>query len=108
MNETLLFNIARNITEAFLLTLGIIPSMGEDTLETQDYGPHRIFTYQVRVPDSLASAIDGKDVLDKLVSFLDYHNAIPTSVQLYPYNVEVYICPCGCGTLLYISVYHDA
>ncbi len=108
MNDRTVSQIARNVIAGFLLTLGITPSEGEDTLQITDYGPHRVFTQQARVPDSMAADIDPAETLDKLVTYLDHHNALPTAVRFYPYNAEVYICPCGCGTFLYTSIYHDA
>lgn len=108
MSDRTLTEIARNIIAGFLLTLGMVPSEGEDTLEVRDYGPHRVFIQQARVPDKQARTIDPVETLDKLVSYLDHHNALPTAVRFHPYNAEVYICPCGCGTFLYVSIYHDA
>lgn len=107
-NEILITEIARNTIAGFLLTLGITPSEGEDTLEIRDYGPHRVYTQQARVPDSMADTIDAAAVFAQLRIFLLYHNAVPTAVRFYPYISETYVCPCGCGTFLYVSVYHDA
>lgn len=97
--------IARNVTAGFLLTLGMTPSEGEDTLEVREYGPHLVMTQQARVPDSMAATIDPVETLDKLTAYL---NALPTAIRFEPYNVEVYICPCGCGTFLYVSICHTA
>ena len=108
MSDKMLAEIARNVLGTFLIMLGIIPSKGEDTLEVLDYGPHRVYTQQARVPDELADSIDPAETLDKLVSYLDRHNDLPAAVRFYPYNAKVYICPCGCGTYLYVSIYHDA
>lgn len=108
MTDKMLQQIARNIIAGFLLTLGMTSSEDEDTLEVKDYGPHRIFTQQVRVPDSMAAAIDPGETLDKLVAYLEHHNALTTAVRFQPYNAEVYVCPCGCGTFLYVSIYHTA
>lgn len=108
MIDEVLQQIARNIIAGFLLTLGITSSEDEDTLEVKDYGPHRIFTQQVRVPDSMAAAIDPGETLDKLVSYMGHHNSLPTAVRFQAYDVETYVCPCGCGTFLYASIYHTA
>lgn len=108
MNIERLTQIARNITAGFLLTLGMTPSEGEETIEVREYGPHLVMTQQARVPDSLASTIDPVETLDKLTAYLNHHNALPTAIRFEPYNVEVYICPCGCGTFLYVSVCHTA
>ncbi len=108
MNRKFLTEIAHNIIAGFLLTLGMVPSLGEDTMEIRDYGPHRVYTQQSRVPDGLADTIDPADVLENLTVYLDHHNALPTATKFFPYNVEAYICPCGCGTFLYVSIYHDA
>lgn len=108
MRGNFLTDIARNVIAGFLLTLGMTPSEGEDTLETRDYGPHRIFIQQARVPDTLANSIDPMETLDKLATYIEHHNSAPTAIQFQPYNVEVYVCPCGCGTFLYVSIYTDA
>lgn len=109
MNEALLMRIARNIIAGFLLSLGMTPSEGEDTLEVRDYyGLHRVYIQQSRVPDSMADTIEAGDVLAQLVAYLDHHNALPTAIRFQPYNAEVYMCPCGCGTFLYVSIYTDA
>lgn len=108
MTDTMLFHIAKNIIAVFLLSLGITPSEGEDSLTVRDVGPHRIFTQQAKAPPELARSLDAGDVLEQLVNYLEHHNALPTAVHFHPYNVEIYVCPCGCGTFLYVSVYHDA
>lgn len=97
--------LAQNIIAGFLLTLGITPSESEDTAEVREYGPHLVMTQQARVPDSMAATIDPVETLDKLTAYL---NALPTAIRFEPYNVEVYICPCGCGTFLYVSICHTA
>lgn len=108
MDDDRLTAIARNIMIGFLLTLGMTPSEGEDTLEVREYGPHMVMTQQARVPDSKAASIDPAETLSQLTAYLDHHNALPTAVRFQPYNVEIYICPCGCGTFLYISICHTA
>lgn len=108
MDDEKLKNISRNVIAGFLLTLGITPSEGEDTLDIIDFGPHRIYTQQARVPDGLADNIDPTETLEKLVTYMESHNALPTAVCFQPYNVEAYVCPCGCGTFLYVSIYHTA
>lgn len=108
MNDDMLTAIAKNVLEAFLPTLGLLPSVGGDTLEILDFGPHRVFTQQARVPDSMVNTIDPGDVLAQLVDYIDHHNVLPTAVKFEPYDAEVYVCPCGCGTFLYVSVSHTA
>lgn len=108
MNDRTLAQIARNIIAGFMLTLGITTNEDEDSLETRDYGPHRVYTQMARVPDSVADTIDPAEALDQLVSYLEYHNVRPGAVRFEPYSVQVYVCPCGCGALLYVSICHDA
>lgn len=100
--------IARNIIAGFLLTLGITPSEGEDTTEVRDYGPHRVLTQMAQVPPALAGSIDPAETLDQLAAYLGRHNARPGAVRFEPYNVQAYVCPCGCGTFLYVSICHTA
>jgi len=108
MSEEFIENIARNVLEGFLLTLGITPSMGEDTLEIRDNGPHRVYTQQARVPDSMADTIDVALVSAQLRIYILNHNAIPTAIPFYANIAELYRCPCGCGTFLYVSIFHNA
>jgi len=108
MSDENIKNIARNVIAGFLLSLGVIPSESDDTLQIRDYGRHRVFTQQAKVSPELADSIEAGAVLAQLAAYLDNHNALPTAIRYYPYNVEVYICPCGCGTFLYTSIYHDA
>lgn len=106
MTDSFLQQLADNVLADFLHTCGIPTE--ESDMEIRDYGPFRIFTVQVRVPDSMAATIDPGETLDKLVSYMDHHNALPTAVHFQPYNVQAYVCPCGCGTFLYVSIYHTA
>lgn len=106
MNEAFLRKIADNILADFLHTIGIQTEKSD--MEIKDFGPFRIFTAQVRIPNSQADTIDPGETLDKLVSYMDHHNALPTAVRFQAYNVQVYVCPCGCGTFLYASIYHTA
>lgn len=99
--------MAINLITGFLLMLGIFPSEDEDTTEVRDYGPHRVFTKQARVPLKLAGSIDPDAVLTQLAAYLEHYNALPVSIEFQPYDAKVYICPCGCGTFLYVSIYTD-
>lgn len=78
MTDTMLFHIAKNIIAVFLLSLGITPSEGEDSLTVRDVGPHRIFTQQAKAPPELARSLDAGDVLEQLVNYLEHHNALPS------------------------------
>lgn len=107
MNK-ILTQLARNIIMVFLLSLGIPPNDGEDTTEVREYGPHMVITEQARVPDNMAATIDPVETLEQLAAYLEHHNARPGSIRFEPYNVQAYMCPCGCGTFLYVSVCHTA
>lgn len=108
MRDNLLSKVARNVIAGFLLTLGIFPSEGEDTMEIRDYGPHRVYTQMAQVPPEQAESIDPAETLDQLAAYLEHHNARPGAVRFQLYNVQAYVCPCGCGTFLYISICHTA
>lgn len=108
MNDDALTRIAQNLIVGFLLSLGLQPSEGEDTLEIRDFGPHRVFVQRAEVPNVMADSIDRDVVLTQLVEYIDHHNALPTAVKFQPYDVEVFVCPCGCGTFVYVSVTHAA
>ena len=91
------------------VVVGATPNEGEDSRETRDYGPHRVYIQMARVPDSMADTIDPSEAFDKLVSYLEHHNSVcPGTVRFEPYNVQTYGCPCGCGTFLYLSIRHIA
>ena len=108
MNDRTLAQIARNIIAGFMLTLGIIPNEGEDDIETRDYGPHRVYIQMAQVPSELAGSMDPAETLEQLAAYLEHHNARPGSIRFEPYNVQAYVCPCGCGTYLYVSISHTA
>lgn len=96
--------IAYNILAAFLAQLGMVPSEG-DSMEIKDYGPHRVWTVQAKVPPEIADTIDQGEVFKALVEYLSRHNAAVTAVPFNAYGAEIYVCPCGCGTFLYPSIY---
>ena len=103
MDSQKIAQIAWSVVAAFLAQLGIIPS--EDGMEIKDHGYHRVFCVRSKVPPEKADSIDSFDVYNALMEYLDRHNAATTAVKFFPYGAEVYICPCGCGTFLYISIY---
>ncbi len=101
--------IAYNVAETWLLQRGFIPSDGWDPNDpqcVQNYGPHRVWTIQARIPVGLVDKIDTVDLMNDFRAYLIQHNTLPTAIRFQPYNLEVYACPCGCGTFLYISLYH--
>ncbi len=106
MSEAFLTQIARNVLAGFLLMLEIVPSEGDDTL-VQDFGYHRVYTLSAKVPPSM-EAINPALLFALLRLYISNHNALATAVQFHPYNTELYECPCGCGTFLYVSIYHNA
>lgn len=107
MSEAILTNIARNVLASFLLSLGLQPSEGEDTLEVRDFGPHRVFTQQARVPDE-ANAINPNNILALLVDYLEQRKALYPGPIFEPHDVALYKCPLGSGNYIYISVSHTA
>ncbi len=108
MPSQLLAEYAANILVGFLLSLGMPPNDSEETMEMRDHGPHRIFTQMVQVPPALTGSIDPTETLEKLVQYVTHHNAFPGAVRFEAYNVQAYVCPCGCGTFLYVSISHTA
>ena len=100
--------VAHNILVGFLLSLGIFPNDGEDITEVRDYGPHRVYIQMAQVPSELAGRMDPAETLEQLAAYLEHHNARPGSIRFEPYNVQAYVCPCGCGTYLYVAVSHTA
>lgn len=104
MSDKFLDAIASNVIAGFLAQFGMVPS-GGDSMEVKDYGPHRVWTIQAKVPPEIADTIDQGEVFKALVEYLARHNAIVTAVPFNAYNVEIYVCPCGCGTFLYSSIY---
>lgn len=103
MNDKQLNLIARNVLAGFLATIGLAPSDG-DSMEIRDYGPHRVWTVQAKLPPEM-DTIDQSVVFKALAEYLDKHNALPTAVRFNAYGLEVYSCYCGCGTFLYTSIY---
>lgn len=106
--QELLDQIAVRTMETWLLSMGFQPSNEWDPNDlncVRDYGPHRIWTVQARIPADLVDGLD-LDTLDKAFrEYMTAHNATPTAVKFEPYGIEKYACPCGCGTFLYTSIY---
>ena len=104
MDDTMLTALAVRVLESWFLSLGFTPCGGWDPADPncmRDYGPHRIWTVQARCPDDADC-----DALS--MSFLEYihqHNALPGAIKFEPYNLELYECPCGCGTFVFASIY---
>lgn len=108
MSSQLLAEYAANILVGFLLSLGIPSNDGEDSVEMRDCGPHCVYTQVAQVPPALTGDIDPAETLEKLVQYVTHHNAFPGAVRFEAYNVQAYVCPCGCGTFLYVSISHTA
>lgn len=98
-----LAQIAWNVITAFLAQLGMTPS--KDGIEIKDHGYHLVFCVQARIQPEKADCMDSFEVYHALTEYLDRHNAATTAVRFFPCGTEVYVCPCGCGTFLYTSIY---
>ena len=105
MTQEVLNQIAVNVVAGFLALYNMIPSV--DGLEVHDYngGEHTVWTVQSRAPDETADDLDTDEMYKTLTAYLENHNAAATAVRFHPYNIEAYVCPCGCGSFYYISVY---
>jgi len=104
LSPELIVQIAQNVIAGFLAQFGMVPSEGGTELKC--CGPYSIVTIQSKVPSDLEESIDGYDVFQALTAYLSQHNTACTAVRYYPYDARVYFCPCGCGTFLFVSVYH--
>lgn len=102
--DDLLAQIAQNVIAGFLAQQGML--LSEGGMEIKDYGPHRVFTFQSKVPSNLEESIDGYDVFQALSAYLECHNMTPRAVRFHPYDARIYVCTCGCGTFCFTSIYH--
>lgn len=103
MNEDFLNKIALSVILGFLATFSMTAT--EDNMEVRDYGPHRIWTAQSRVPPEIADDFDADEICGLLAQYLKRNNKHVTATRFNAYGVRVYSCPCGCGTFAYISIY---
>ena len=100
--------IAIRTVEVWLLSRGFQLSENVDPNDPaciRDYGPHRIYTVQARVPDGFN--VDRHELLDSLRNFLDEQARLPGTVRFHAYNVELYTSP-YCGTYVFASIEHTA
>ena len=100
--------IAVHLLEVWLLSLGLQPTGDfdpDDPACMRDYGPHRVWTIQARVPDGLA--VDRYELLDHLRNFLDEQAALPGAMRFHAYNIDLYDSP-YCGSYIFASIEHTA
>ena len=102
-SDSMLTQIALNLLSAFLAEMGMLPS--DDGMDIQEHGPRRLYILQSKVPSTMENSIDTREMYHALEDYLAKHNAVTTAVRFYPYNVDLYVCPCGCGTFMYASAY---
>lgn len=77
--------------------------IGDNSVEIQDFGPHRIWTLSAIIPPNK----DNTEIALLNGSFADYLdiccNAIPT-VQFYPYEMQIFSL--GERTTLYVAIFN--
>lgn len=104
MNEYILMQIAVHLLEVWLLSLGLQPT-GDDSVTITDYGPHRVFCVQARVPDGIF--VDRHELLDLLQQFLDEQATLPGAMRFHAYDIDLYHSP-YCGGYVFASIEHTA
>lgn len=108
MDETFLTAIAARTVEVWLLSLGFQPTGYFDPNDREcirDYGPHRVYTVQARVPDGFA--VDRHELLGLLQDYLEQQARLPSAVRFRAYNIETYFSP-YCGNYIFASIEHTA
>ena len=108
VNEEIRAQIAVKLLEYWLLSLSFQPTGffdPDDPACMRDYGPHRVYCVQARVPNGLA--VDRCELLDHLRNFLDEQAALPGAMRFNAYDIEMYTSP-YCGDYIFVSIYHTA
>lgn len=100
----MLNKIVVNTVRAWMLEHGLNPSTEWDEVDGkcfQDSGEHTVWTVQAKaiVP------IEEDDIREAFVNYFFERNKLPGAIQFYPYALQRYDCPCGCGTYYFASVY---
>ena len=104
MDDSILDLLAVRTLEVWLLQLGFQPT-GDDSVTITDYGPHRTFSVQARIPDDIT--VDRHDLLDHLQQFLDKQASLPGAARFNAYGIELYYSP-YCGGYVFASIEHTA
>lgn len=102
-----LASIAVSELRAWLMQHNFNPSRDWDSSDPsclRDYGCHVVFTLSGRT-DIPADQIDIEQLYTDFTEYFHARNKLPGAVNLEPYGLELYECPCGCGTYLYASIY---
>lgn len=108
MDGHLLTALAVRVLEVWLLSLGLQPTGDfdpDDPACLRDYGPHRVWTVQARVPDGVA--VDRGLLFARLQSYLDEQSRHPGAVKFLPNDIELYTSPV-CGDYVFASICHTA
>ena len=99
--------IAVRVLETWLLSVGFYPSGGWDEHDLnclRQHGPHLVWTVcgRISVP---VKELDKEALWRSFEVYCHSRNNLPTAVRFEPYDLQLYECPCGCGTYLYASIY---
>lgn len=108
VNEEIRTQIAVHILEVWLLSLGLQPTGDfdpDDPACVRDYGPHRVYTVQARVPGGVV--VDRGLLLAHLQAHLDEQAALPGAMRFNAYDIELYESP-YCGNYIFASIEHTA
>ena len=73
------------------LSLGFQPTgyfNPEDPECVRDFGPHRTYTMQARIPESVS--VDRHILLDHLQQFLDEQASLHNAIRFNAYDIELY------------------
>ena len=104
MDVKTLSNIVVHTLQSWLLTQGITPSLEWDAADHNCFrasGEHLIWTVQGKA----LAPFDEYDMSRAFDHYFTERNKLPGAVPFYPYMLQRYECPCGCGTYVYASVY---
>jgi len=104
MDDIKLSRLAILVIESWFLAMGFQPSDGwdaDDPFCLRTVEGHTLWTHRARIPDDL----DMDAAEEAFFSYMDHHNVLPTAVRFFPYGVDFYECPCGCGSYIFATVY---
>lgn len=103
--ESIRTQVAVHVLAVWLLTLGFQTSGDDDCVTITDYGPHRVYTVQARIPDGVP--VDRYILLNHLQHYLDEQAALPGAMRFHAYDIELYESP-YCGGYVFASIEHTA
>ncbi len=97
--------VARNLIAGYLLTLGIVSSVSEDSIEQEDTFGFHVYTYEERIMPKKAKTIDVEKEFTRFLNYLNQYNEALPEVHFLP-NEVCFHNLCGLELYFHISIYY--